>query len=210
MSSKRSRAEIVATYRGATVSIGREEAMYYDNLRTVLRRHFPSISKDDMIIQTKDLDICKGEFVDIPDELWVGIGPRLRSIKIVTRLSVTRPPPETYLGHQAFYGQNEGSALSPKQCYIVATVGANSVFVSRGRVTKYKDLVVTLVCYFPALVEDHAVVQTSGRNIDIPPKLWPDISRDIENIKVISRCPVRALPFSALSLAEIGRGPPPN
>ncbi len=38
-----------------------------------------------MIIQTKDLDICKGEYVDIPDELWVGIGPRLRSIKIVTR-----------------------------------------------------------------------------------------------------------------------------
>ncbi|KAK0216452.1 hypothetical protein EDD85DRAFT_870520 [Armillaria nabsnona] len=171
MSSIQSRTDIVATYRGATVSIRRGEATYYDNLRTVLHRHFPSISKDDMIIQTKDLDICKGEYIDIPDELWVGIGPRLRSIKIVTRETVTRPPPETYLRHQAFYGANEDTALSPKQRYIVATVGANSVFVPRGRVTEYKDLVVTLVRYSPTLVEDHVVVQTSGRNIDIPPKL---------------------------------------
>lgn len=86
-------------------------------------------------------------------------------------------------------------------------MGANSVFVPRGRVTEYKvcilevidprtptdmlglmkDLVVTLVRYFPALVEDHVFVQTSGRNIDIPAELWPDISRDIESIKVISR-----------------------
>ncbi|KAK0488267.1 hypothetical protein EDD18DRAFT_593349 [Armillaria luteobubalina] len=169
-----------------TVSIRRKEATYYDNLRTILRKHFPTLSRDAMIIQTNNLDICKKEYVDIPGELWGDIGPRIRSIKIVTR-SVTRPPPETYLGQSDdFYGADEDSALPPKQCYIIATVGANSVFVPRGRVTDYEDLVVSLVRYFPDLVQDHVVVQTSeGSNI--PPGMWPDISQDIGNIKVISR-----------------------
>ncbi|KAK0219249.1 hypothetical protein IW262DRAFT_1298325 [Armillaria fumosa] len=34
-----------------------------------------------------------------------------------------------YLGHQDFYGVDEDSALSLKQCYIIAMVGAYSVFV---------------------------------------------------------------------------------
>ncbi|KAK0464050.1 hypothetical protein IW261DRAFT_1524760 [Armillaria novae-zelandiae] len=176
---------IDATFRGEKVSIRRKEATYYDNLRTVLRRNFPGLSKDGMIIQTNDFDICKGEYVDIPGELWASISPRIHHIKIVTRSTVTQLPPETYIGHQDFYDVNEDSALSPKQCYIIATMGANSVFVPRDRVTDYEDLVSGLVYYFPVLVGGYVVVQTSGQNIDISPQMWPDISKDIENIKVI-------------------------
>ncbi len=58
---------------------------------------------------------------------------------------MTRPLPETYLRYQAFYGANEDTTLSPKQCYIVATVGANSVFVPRGRVTEYKVWILEVI-----------------------------------------------------------------
>ncbi|KAK0488282.1 hypothetical protein EDD18DRAFT_1190292 [Armillaria luteobubalina] len=202
MGSSQSRIHIDATYRGVTVSIRRKEAVYYDNLRTLLHIHFPRLSKDVMIIQTKDFDICKGEYVDVPDELWVDMSPRIRSIRIVVRSTVTRPHPKTYLEDQTFYDVDEDLALSPKQCYIVATMGENSVFVSRGRVTNYKDLVASLVRYFPALAKDHVVVQTSERSIDIPPQLWPDISRYIENIKVISRRPIKITVFVELLTGE--------
>ncbi|KAJ7177172.1 hypothetical protein C8R46DRAFT_889544 [Mycena filopes] len=34
------------------------------------RRHFPAIKADDMVFQTKELDICEGELVDIAPESW--------------------------------------------------------------------------------------------------------------------------------------------
>ncbi len=55
---------------------------------------------------------------------------------------MTQPPPETYLKHQA---ANDDIALSPKQFYIVTTVGANSVFVPRGRVTEYKVYILEVI-----------------------------------------------------------------
>ncbi|KAK0471008.1 hypothetical protein IW261DRAFT_1514037 [Armillaria novae-zelandiae] len=186
---EQSQTYVDATHRGDTVSIRREKVIHYDNLRTVLHKHFPSLSKDAMIVQTKDFDICNGKYVDIPEELWRDIGRRIHHIKIVTRSTATQPRPGTDFGYQYsydFYDVDEDSPQSPKQSYIIATMEVNSVFVPRGGVTNYKALVARLVHHFPALVEDDVIVQTSERHIDISPELWPDISKDIKNIKVIS------------------------
>ncbi|KAK0219247.1 hypothetical protein IW262DRAFT_1087131 [Armillaria fumosa] len=68
-----------------------------------------------------------------------------------------------------------------------------SVFVRRSDATRYQDLVTLLVALFPGVSLHSVVVQTNeldicaGRYVDIPPDLWPEISPEIQNIKVISR-----------------------
>ncbi|KAK0454196.1 uncharacterized protein EV420DRAFT_1555665 [Desarmillaria tabescens] len=185
MGANQSKKYILATYERATVFVNRDDATYYDNLRTALHTLFKSLSKDSMIIQTNELDVCDGEYVDIPDELWVGIGPRVCNINVISR------PPTTYLS----YGVHDGSPLSPKENYLVATDGKFRVFVRRAEVTNYENLIITLLRHFPELDEDYIVVQTNqmktcaGRYVDILPSEWSKISPQIHRIKVISRLP---------------------
>ncbi len=56
-----------------------------------------------------------------------------------------------------------------------------------------QDLVDLLPHHFPSIDPKSIVVQTNeldicvGRDVDIPPNLWPEISPQILNIKVVSR-----------------------
>ncbi|SJL14705.1 uncharacterized protein ARMOST_18171 [Armillaria ostoyae] len=77
--------------------------------------------------------------------------------------------------------------------YLVATDSNVSVFVRRSDVTRYTDLVASLLGFFPGMNAQSIVIQTNemdvcaGRYVDIPPDLWPEISPQIRNLKVISR-----------------------
>ncbi|KAK0471012.1 hypothetical protein IW261DRAFT_1612337 [Armillaria novae-zelandiae] len=79
--------------------------------------------------------------------------------------------------------------------YIIATDDTITVLVRRREVTRYQDLIATLLHHFPTVNEEFIVVQTNemdicaGRYADIPSDLWSDISHKIHNIKVISRPP---------------------
>ncbi|KAK0464056.1 hypothetical protein IW261DRAFT_1575417 [Armillaria novae-zelandiae] len=58
----------------------------YDALFVALNQQFPEISlefKDSYAIQTDDLDICGGIYVDIPRELWGNIGAQITRIRIM-------------------------------------------------------------------------------------------------------------------------------
>ncbi|KAK0454194.1 uncharacterized protein EV420DRAFT_604824 [Desarmillaria tabescens] len=83
---------IVATNGDANVLIRRNEATYYDNLLSILHKRFPSIARESMIIQTNELDICAGRYIDIPDDLWLEISPRIYNIKVITRPTQTSTP----------------------------------------------------------------------------------------------------------------------
>ncbi|KAK0435428.1 hypothetical protein EV421DRAFT_2061770 [Armillaria borealis] len=80
-----------------------------------------------------------------------------------------------------------------KSDYIVATDAKTTVFVRRADVVWYEDLVELLPHHFPSIDPKLIVVQTNeldicvGRDVDIPPNLWPEISPQIRNIKVVSR-----------------------
>ncbi len=56
-----------------------------------------------------------------------------------------------------------------------------------------QDLLDHLSRYFPTIDANSIVVQTNeldicvGRDVDIPPELWPEISPQVRNIKVVSR-----------------------
>ncbi|KAK0470926.1 hypothetical protein IW261DRAFT_1425608 [Armillaria novae-zelandiae] len=69
---------IVATYDTSTVLVRRYEGSYY-------AKHFPSVPAESMIIQTNELPICDGRYVDIPEDLWPEVYPRVRNIKIISR-----------------------------------------------------------------------------------------------------------------------------
>ncbi|KAJ7177128.1 hypothetical protein C8R46DRAFT_1188738 [Mycena filopes] len=49
------------------------------------RRHFPAIKAEDMVLQTKELEICEGELVDIAPESWELMVDSMTSISVVER-----------------------------------------------------------------------------------------------------------------------------
>ncbi|KAK0454162.1 uncharacterized protein EV420DRAFT_1749498 [Desarmillaria tabescens] len=64
----------------------------YDALFVALNRHFPEIHpqyKNSYAIQTNDLAICDGIFVDIPGELWKEMSTKISRIRIMDK-SVSR------------------------------------------------------------------------------------------------------------------------
>ncbi|KAK0211915.1 hypothetical protein IW262DRAFT_1301367 [Armillaria fumosa] len=76
---------IVATYDTSTVLVRRYEGSYYANLLSILQKHFPTVPAESMIIQTNELPICDGRYVDVPEDLWAEVYPRVRNIKIISR-----------------------------------------------------------------------------------------------------------------------------
>ncbi|SJL08948.1 uncharacterized protein ARMOST_12323 [Armillaria ostoyae] len=76
---------IVATYDTSTVLVRRYEGSYYANLLSILHKHFPTIPTESMVIQTNELTICDGRYVDVPEELWTEVCPRIRNIKVISR-----------------------------------------------------------------------------------------------------------------------------
>ncbi|KAK0216437.1 hypothetical protein EDD85DRAFT_1029795 [Armillaria nabsnona] len=62
----------------------------YDALFVTLNQYFPEIKleyKDNYAIQTDDLDICGGIYVDIPRELWGNMGAQISRIRIMEKHS---------------------------------------------------------------------------------------------------------------------------
>ncbi|KAK0438745.1 hypothetical protein EV421DRAFT_1906372 [Armillaria borealis] len=76
---------IIATYETSTVLVRRYEGSYYANLLSVLHKHFPTVPTESMVIQTNELTICEGRYVDIPEELWTEVSPSIRNIKVISR-----------------------------------------------------------------------------------------------------------------------------
>ncbi|KAK0466593.1 hypothetical protein IW261DRAFT_1683640 [Armillaria novae-zelandiae] len=77
--------------------------------------------------------------------------------------------------------------------YLVATNVNTAVFVCRSDVTFYEDLVTFLAGLFPGtnlrtiFVQMNELDICAGCYTDIPLDLWPDISPQIRNVKIISR-----------------------
>ncbi|KAK0437628.1 hypothetical protein EV421DRAFT_2038130 [Armillaria borealis] len=83
---------IVATDDTDTVLIRRHEVGDYEHLLSLLRKHFPHITKDSMIVQTKELDVCAARYVSIPDDLWPEVSHRIDNIKVISRPTQASTP----------------------------------------------------------------------------------------------------------------------
>ncbi len=46
---------------------------------------FPSMNSQSVVVQTNELDICAGRYVDIPQDLWPEISPQIHNIRVVPR-----------------------------------------------------------------------------------------------------------------------------
>ncbi|KAK0184726.1 hypothetical protein F5146DRAFT_1073457 [Armillaria mellea] len=100
MGSSPSRNYIVATDDSNRVLLCRSDVGQYDNLLSTLQKHFPSISKDSMVIQTNELEVCLGEYADIADGLWPEMSLWIHSIRVISRprqISTSAPPNESYM-----------------------------------------------------------------------------------------------------------------
>ncbi|KAK0471000.1 hypothetical protein IW261DRAFT_1425522 [Armillaria novae-zelandiae] len=80
-----SKSLIVATDDTHRVLLSRQEVSQYDNLLSILQKHFPSMTKDSMIIQTDELEVCAGEYVDISGGLWPEMSLWVHSIRVISR-----------------------------------------------------------------------------------------------------------------------------
>ncbi|KAG7443711.1 uncharacterized protein BT62DRAFT_934666 [Guyanagaster necrorhizus] len=46
-----------------------------------------------MIIQTNELGICAGRYVDIEDDMWLEVSPQIHNIKVISRPTQTSTQP---------------------------------------------------------------------------------------------------------------------
>ncbi|KAK0470987.1 hypothetical protein IW261DRAFT_1513918 [Armillaria novae-zelandiae] len=76
---------IVATDAKTAVFVPRTNIVWYEDLVDLLPRHFPNIDPKSIVVQTDELDICRGRDVDIPPDLWEEISPQIQNIKVVSR-----------------------------------------------------------------------------------------------------------------------------
>lgn len=74
-------------------------------------KHFPSIPRDVITLQTNQLDICDGHLVDITAEIWDDVVDLLNVVE-VTRTETTLPIP---LPLDAWAISFPGSQLAPSQ-----------------------------------------------------------------------------------------------
>ncbi|KAF9458386.1 hypothetical protein BDZ94DRAFT_1313345 [Collybia nuda] len=82
-----------ATFAGNTLLMRRLEASYYANLLSILHKNFPSLPTESVVVQTDELSICDGRYIDIPEELWTEVCPRLRNIRVISRPKKRCEPP---------------------------------------------------------------------------------------------------------------------
>jgi hypothetical protein len=64
----------------------------YDLVLDSVCKHFPSIPRDMITLQTNQLDVCDGYYVDITAEIWNDIVDSLNVVE-VTRAETTLPVP---------------------------------------------------------------------------------------------------------------------
>ncbi|KAK0200643.1 hypothetical protein DFS33DRAFT_172247 [Desarmillaria ectypa] len=84
------------------VLVHRQDAASYDNLLSILQKQFPGIPKESMIIQTKELDVCAGRYVNIPDDLWPAVSCRVDNIKVISRPTETSVVPVSSSSHSVW------------------------------------------------------------------------------------------------------------
>ncbi|KAK0454163.1 uncharacterized protein EV420DRAFT_1765759 [Desarmillaria tabescens] len=81
---------IIAISGGKHVFLRWSDVVEYDSLITTLYRHFGNElprDKENIVVQTNDLDICLGIFIDIPSELWGDISAQISRIRVVNKWS---------------------------------------------------------------------------------------------------------------------------
>lgn len=118
-----SKSYILATSTDDThrVLLCRQDVGQYDNLLSVLQKHFPSMTKDSMIIQTDELEVCAGEYVDVSDGLWPETSLWVHSIRVISRPEITpmsAPPNDAYIKIfvDALTGQTYTLSVFPSAC----------------------------------------------------------------------------------------------
>lgn len=55
--------------------------------------HFPSISRDVITLQTNQLDVCDGYYVDITAETWGDVMDLFNVVEVTRRGKMTLPDP---------------------------------------------------------------------------------------------------------------------
>ncbi|SJL14722.1 uncharacterized protein ARMOST_18189 [Armillaria ostoyae] len=64
------------------------------DLLSILHEHFPCIQVESMVVQTKELDVCVGRYVDIPADLQSEVCPRIYNLKVIHPPPRIEPVPE--------------------------------------------------------------------------------------------------------------------
>ncbi|KAK0184728.1 hypothetical protein F5146DRAFT_1144832 [Armillaria mellea] len=73
---------IVVTNDDRNFFVLREDVSEYTALITSINRDFPSIRNKTRVIQTRDLAICAGRFVDIQANLWAYIKDDIDNVRV--------------------------------------------------------------------------------------------------------------------------------
>jgi hypothetical protein len=66
---------------------------YYKLMLDTACVHFPSIPRHLVTLQTNELDVCEGHFVDITAEIWDDVIALLNVLQVARRTEMTSPVP---------------------------------------------------------------------------------------------------------------------
>lgn len=84
---------IVATDGNTRVFVSRSEVSQYADFVGITRQHFfPGSDSLALVVQTNELDICAGHYVDIPPSLWQEMSEFVSNIRVVSRLAPATSP----------------------------------------------------------------------------------------------------------------------
>ncbi|KAG1749577.1 hypothetical protein EDD22DRAFT_958005 [Suillus occidentalis] len=84
----------------------------YNLVLDVVSKHFPGIPRDVITLQTNQLDVCEGHYVDIMPEIWADVVDFLNIVE-VTRAETTLPVPPLDTWAISF----PGNQLAPSQVF---------------------------------------------------------------------------------------------
>ncbi|PBK81593.1 hypothetical protein ARMGADRAFT_1020219 [Armillaria gallica] len=84
---------IVATDGNTRVFVSRSEVSRYEDFVAITRQYFfPGNDSLKLVIQTNELAICAGHYVDIPPNLWEEMSTFISGIRVISRLARATSP----------------------------------------------------------------------------------------------------------------------
>ncbi|KAK0492919.1 hypothetical protein EDD18DRAFT_441304 [Armillaria luteobubalina] len=84
---------IVATDGNTHVFVNRSEVSRYEDFVAITGQYFfPGSDSLKLVIQTNELTICAGHYVDIPPNLWEEMSTFISSIRVISRLARAKSP----------------------------------------------------------------------------------------------------------------------
>ncbi|PBK61362.1 hypothetical protein ARMSODRAFT_981518 [Armillaria solidipes] len=68
---------------GRSMFVSRADAADYSNFRDIVVAQIPGVTRDEIVLETKDLYVCEGKYVEILPKYWSNIHDAVDNIRVL-------------------------------------------------------------------------------------------------------------------------------